>query len=415
MKLPCVHCLTDKEAQYGYHHCFDRIAFMRSGGKEAICSECGTRFKVDNKTAKTLRCPHCGAVIKKQKEHRSVLRTKAYYVVPAAVGRFQVLRWFLVDTYKKALQPAQYDYFEVAQIWFAPDGKQVIAERKRGSFYWIDSWSYNSSLEIRNRAESVLKTIVPYAVYNRGGISPELKRRGVTSNFHDMAPIDIVAFLLENPNAATLWKAGRYDVVSNFLSRNKPIGEVWPALKICLRHGYDIKDVSLWCDMVSNLQYLVKDLRNPHYVCPENLEAAHDKYQQLADKKRYREDMEKRRNEDTKWDNKYKAMKKPYFGLLISDGEISMKVLQSVEDFYLEGEAMHHCVYKMGYYKKPEVLILSATIAGKRIETVEVSLKSFKVVQSRAVCNGNSEYHKRIIELVNQNMNQIRKCAKKAA
>ena len=55
-------------------------------------------------------------------------------------------------------------------------------------------------------------------------------------------------------------------------------------------------------------------------------------------------------------------------------------------------------------------MILSATIEGKRIETIEVSLKTLKVVQSRGVYNKNTEYHEQIINLVNQNMGMIQKC-----
>ena len=60
-------------------------------------------------------------------------------------------------------------------------------------------------------------------------------------------------------------------------------------------------------------------------------------------------------------------------------------------------------------------LILSATIDGKRIETVKVSLKTFEVVQCRGVCTENSsEYHDRIIALVNKNANLIRQRMKAA-
>lgn len=84
-------------------------------------------------------------------------------------------------------------------------------------------------------------------------------------------------------------------------------------------------------------------------------------------------------------------------------------VLESVLDFLEEGTAMHHCVYSNEYYLKPNSLILSATINGKRVETIEVSLKTLKVLQSRGVCNKNTEYHDRIIELVNKNKRLIRK------
>mgnify|MGYP002914621775 FL=1 len=71
-----------------------------------------------------------------------------------------------------------------------------------------------------------------------------------------------------------------------------------------------------------------------------------------------------------------------------------------------EGRLMHHCVG--GYHNRKNSLILSARIDGRRIETVEVSLKTFEVVQCRGVCNENTEYHDRIIALVNSNMSLIR-------
>lgn len=66
----------------------------------------------------------------------------------------------------------------------------------------------------------------------------------------------------------------------------------------------------------------------------------------------------------------------------------------------------HHCV--SGYALKEDSLIFSAQIRGKRIETVEVSLKQLKVVQCRGLQNKNTEYHDRIISLVNKNMHLIK-------
>ena len=91
---------------------------------------------------------------------------------------------------------------------------------------------------------------------------------------------------------------------------------------------------------------------------------------------------------------------------------ICVKVIESVEEMAEEGRTMHHCVG--GYHKRKDSLILSATIDGKRIETIEVSLKTFEVVQCRGVCNENSEYHDRIIALVNKNANLIRQRMKAA-
>ena len=75
---------------------------------------------------------------------------------------------------------------------------------------------------------------------------------------------------------------------------------------------------------------------------------------------------------------------------------------------------MHHCVFSASYYLNEESLIFSATINGERVETVEFSLDEFRVVQSRGVCNKNTEYHDRIVSLVNSNADIIRQRMKAA-
>ena len=84
-----------------------------------------------------------------------------------------------------------------------------------------------------------------------------------------------------------------------------------------------------------------------------------------------------------------------------------MKVLESVQEYLEEGKALHHCVFTNEYYLKEQSLILSARIDGKRIETIEVSLETMKVIQCRGLQNKSSEYHDRIIDLVNRNIRQI--------
>lgn len=102
--------------------------------------------------------------------------------------------------------------------------------------------------------------------------------------------------------------------------------------------------------------------------------------------------------------------KEKFFGIVITDGELFIQVLKSVTEFFEEGKSMHHCVFANEYYKKKDSLILSAKVAGERKETIEVNLKTFSIVQSRSAFNKSSEYHARIIELMNKNMNLIRQC-----
>ena len=108
----------------------------------------------------------------------------------------------------------------------------------------------------------------------------------------------------------------------------------------------------------------------------------------------------------------YKEAKAAFFGIVFGDDKIVISVVQSVSEMAIEGEEMHHCVFTNRYFCKAKSLILSAKDKdGNRIETIEVNLDTFKVIQSRGVCNKNSVYHDRILKLMEDNMHLIIKAA----
>ena len=158
--------------------------------------------------------------------------------------------------------------------------------------------------------------------------------------------------------------------------------------------------------MTDLLRHFGKDTNSPKYVCPADLKAEHDKLVAKRNRQRERERTEQQRQKAIEDEMDYLKAKGMFFGLAFSDNLIFIKVIESVEEMAEEGRMMHHCVG--GYHNRKNSLILSARIDGRRIETVEVSLKTFEVVQCRGVCNENTEYHDRIIALVNSNMSLIR-------
>ena len=192
-----------------------------------------------------------------------------------------------------------------------------------------------------------------------------------------------------------------------YLHRGK-LSHPW-AVNICNRNGYIIKDGSMYDDYLHLLDYFHLDTHNAKYVCPKSLKKEHDR---LMKKKSIREEKiqeKKRIAEARKWEDTYMEQKGRFFGICFGNDNIVISVISSIAEMAEEGEKMHHCVYSCGYYKKKECLILSAKDkAGNRIETIELNLKNFKVVQSRGVCNSNTPMHNEIIELVNKNINLIR-------
>ena len=122
--------------------------------------------------------------------------------------------------------------------------------------------------------------------------------------------------------------------------------------------------------------------------------------------------MERKIKEAKKWEENYRNSKGKFFGICFGNENVVITVIKSVAEMAEEGMAMHHCVYSMGYYKRKDSLILSARDNdGNRIETIEVNLKTFQIVQSRGACNQNTDRHDEIIGLVKKNINLIKQVA----
>ena len=85
--------------------------------------------------------------------------------------------------------------------------------------------------------------------------------------------------------------------------------------------------------------------------------------------------------------------------------------IKSVDEVAEEGTLLHHCVFNNGYYKKEDSLLLSArdNRSQNPVETIELDLKSFRILQSRGNCNQDSPFHGEILSLLESNMQEIRK------
>ncbi|MFH7000961.1 PcfJ domain-containing protein [Flavobacterium bizetiae] len=86
---------------------------------------------------------------------------------------------------------------------------------------------------------------------------------------------------------------------------------------------------------------------------------------------------------------------------------LSICVMESLNDFLEQGDMLHHCVFE--YYKKRNSLILSARFENKPVETIEVAIPSLEVLQCRGDKNKVSPHHKQILKLLHQNLYLIKK------
>lgn len=407
--------LTEAQKAYAFRHCFKHHAVKRADGTN-ICTECGHSWKSDHDLADTIcgcTCPHCGMELEALRTRKSVFSENEYFSVITTCKRYQVIRFFFVKARYKAGRSAEYSILEVVQRWIAPNGKVTTIARLRGmSLFYYDLWNEYSDMEVRKNGEFRAYDIDPICTYPRKRFIPELKRNGFKGEYHNLLPYDLFTAILSDSRAETMLKAGQYPMLRHYLQSSFDIGQYWASIKICIRNGYTISDGSMWRDTIDLLRHFGKDTNCPKYVCPADLKAEHDRLVEKRNRQRKRERTEEQRRKAIEDEKQYLKAKGIFFGLVFADSLIRVKVIESVAEMIEEGRQMHHCVG--GYHNRENSLILSATIDGKRIETIEVSLKTFEVVQSRGVCNSNTEYHDRIIKLVNDNISLIRKRMKVA-
>lgn len=304
---------------------------------------------------------------------KRVFKDSAYFQVVTKRKDYQVLRYFMVRVKFKVGQPAEYSIREVVQWWIAPNGKtEVIARLRAMHTLYYDLWTEWSDMELRSNKLLRAYNIEPYKTYPTMHVIPEIRRNGFDGCFHQLTAYELFTAILTDSKKETLLKAGQTEMLRYAVVSGINLQDYWNSIKICIRNGYYITDASMWCDLVRLLRHFGKDTYCPKYVCPTDLKKAHDRLVRKHEEQRERERTEAQRKQLIEDEKSYLKSKGKFFGLVFTDNLILVKVIESVSEMQLEGKLMHHCVGS--YHKRPDSLILSATIDGQRIETVEVSL-----------------------------------------
>ena len=396
--------ITKAQRQWAFRECIDHYAYRLPKGK-TTCMDCGHSWQMIEPTERCT-CPQCGADLEVITTRARKLKQRQYFTVLTTSGGYQVLRMYLLIAGMEKGYQASSSVMEIGQYWWDERGRQSIVAVQRTMGHYIDSFAYYSPMAIR-RDNEAYHFVARCPLCPKVKLSDTLKRNGFEGKCYGIAPTSLIPALLTDSRAETLLKAGRNEHLAYFLSRPRNWDAYWPAYKITLRRSYDITDIALWCDYVDMLRRLGKDAHNAHFVCPEDLLQAHDTAQRKLQAQREKEAEAQRRQKAIENEERFQALKAPFFGIAFTDGIIQVRVLESVQEYIEEGQALHHCVFTNEYHLKEKSLILSASIDGKPIETIEVSLETMEVLQCRGLMNQNTEYHERIIELVHQNMKQI--------
>ncbi len=396
--------LSETQKKWAHSKIASHFSF-RAKGHINVCSECGTKFNNDSK-GKSVICPECGSRLEIHDTRKRIYREKQVFSTLEVIDGMQVQRIYMLHSGYRRGHKAKHVAIEIIRRWYDGNGNHAVEARRRSMNYYVDVFLYSTTIELKKDCY-VYRTLADSYVAAGAKILPYFRKRGVKGRFPNVSPDKLFNGLVTDPHIETLLKSGNIRDLAYFLDHPQDLNNLWNSYKIAMRNGYHISDISLWADLVQALEYCGRDIHSAHYICPDNLKEAHDYWTkrraQAVEKERSRKELEKAMKREAD----FIRLKSKFFDLTISDGTIEIIVLDSIKAFKEEGETMHHCVFSHSYYDRPDSLVMSARIEGKRIETIELSLTDMKILQSRAVCNGTSEYHDRIINLLNSNLHQI--------
>lgn len=399
--------LTTLQMNWALNSTINHYGYRLKSGM-CTCMKCGHEW-LETRNGMCL-CPECGTRIEIKDTKERVIRDKSYFNVITTMEGYQVIRMFLMIVEMRKGLKANPAYLEIGQYFIDPKGNKTVVGLQRTLGYYIDSFAFGSPLEIRNDNDA-FNHIADQWVYPRIKVTDTIKRNGFKNSTHHIHPVTLFQELLTNPKAETLMKANEIELLRYLCARptyKADIDTYWNTIKVANRNGYNVNDSQMWMDYIKMLERCGKDILSPKYICPANLKEEHDRYMRkvhiLEDKKKRAEDIRKAKEREAS----FKEQKEKFFGIRINDGEIEVKVLESVEEYRQEAESQHICLFSAAYDQREDSLIFSARIDGRIIETIEVDLRTLRVVQSRGVCNKNTAYHDRIINLINANAHLIK-------
>lgn len=330
----------------------------------------------------------------------------SYYLILERCQEFQVIRYY----YRSRKR-----FFEFLQVWIDKDCNEAIRAKRR--FMRVDGWKEDSEMRFwRYRMDREYSYLGGISRLGWSGVIvrsmiPELRQRGLRTSTHGINPVRLVKALLSSNRLETLFKLRQFLLVHEFSQDcYKFDDEMWQAVRVALRHGYKLKDqkeFEQWYHMIGDLSFLGLDTRNPYYICPANLAEAHqhwmDRVHRIKNAERIAEDLKRAEA----YEATFHKTREQFLGMMFKKGRVTIQIIPTAKGIVEEGEAMHHCVG--GYYNKWDSLILTAKVDGKRMETIEVNLNDYEIVQSRGLQNQYTNFHNKIVHLMKQGLPEVRK------
>ena len=398
--------LTTPQMNWALNSTINHYGYRLKSGM-CTCMKCGHEW-LETRNG-TCLCPKCGTQIEIKDTKERVIREKSYFNIITTIEDYQVVRMFLMIVEMRKGMKVKPAYLEIGQYFIDPKGNKTVVAIPRTLGCYVDTFAFSAPLEIRNDGEAYMYVSDQW-VYPRIKVTDTIKRNGFKNSVHHIHPVTMFQELLTNPKAETLMKANDIELLRYLCARpayKSDIDKYWNTIKIAKRNGYEFKDVRMWFDYIKMLERMGKDLNSPSLIAPQDLKTAHDEYVEKVNRQRVKEQKEANRKKAEADQVKFEELKGRYIGLSMTDGTIRLHTLDSVAEYYDEGTKQHICVGSSGYYLKEDTLVFTATMGGRTIATVEISLKDFSIIQCRAFANGVCEYTEQIAGIINDNKEMI--------
>ena len=403
--------IHSKIESWAFNECNEKLGLATK--TKLWCIDCGAEHPIAIVENDKAICPTCNTEItitksRKRKFDQNYWVGFAELSCGEIMGEVQVIRLFEVRSYHAKHTKPIITVMECVRQFIPYDHSKIqYVARKRNMGQGYPCYG---DLELRkiNTHNDWVYNPYPHKFHPWSSFKSEYEKLGINKDLQGLSFLEASRLLMYNSKAETLLKVKEYGLLGECSRSFTRVNNHWPSIKIALRNKYTIEDAGMWLDYLDLLSFFRKDLHSPKYICPDNLKKVHDRYvakKNEYDKKKRLEDQKKKILRD---EIDYKKSRGAFFGIRFTNGDLEVKVLESVKEFMEQSEVHHHCVYSSEYYKKKESLVMAAFKNGTPIETIEINLKNMEIVQSRGLYNSASPYNSDIKTLLSSNLGKIR-------
>lgn len=374
-------------------------------GRKTHCHECGSVFK--SLDGVNVQCPVCGRMLEVEESKRRSEYALKYYSIYTTREIYQIERVMTVEKEWRKGSPATFSFNEVYQVWTSEKGKTLFMSRYHSCNWYYFRWYFKTPMTLKGRLDFACHGTSHMHRIER--ILPVLRRNGFTGDFKGCNSVMLFKWLLREPWFETLWKIG----LGKKALDDRRYQKYFKQILYCRKQGYDIKDYSLWFDMLRSMEELNAPTHCGEHLCPKNLRKTHDMWQRRVEKMRARKAREERMRRLEEEEKTYASTHAKFIGIVFDYQGINYHVLENVREFMTEGDAMHHCVYSNSYYLYKNCVILSARNDTGRLATIEIDTKKWRVEQCRGVCNSKPPMYEEIVNGVIANMGILKHASRR--